>query len=255
MAQIDFERIQSVERTCDLLEVLRELDGATVTEVAETAGIAKSSVYNHLQTLVDNGYVTQDGTTYRIGLKWLDLAGFERDHHVLYRAGRNATARLAERTRQLAALTTHNLGKSVYLYQVRGDDAVNYGSHLGVRMHMHTSAAGKAMLAEMDATDRERVIEEHGLPELTGQTITDRAALNRELSQIREQGYAIDDEERMVGMRGVAAPIISDADGQLLGALAIGGSSVNITDDRLEDGFTTMVREHARIIEISASYS
>ena len=250
-----FTRIQSVERSCRLLEALKELEGATLTELATATGISKSSVYNHLQTLATEGYVTQHGNEYRGGLKWLNLAGHARDRHPLYQVGRAATASLAEETGQVAALTTENGGKSVYLYQQRGQHAVEYGSHLGTRLHMHATAAGKAMLAAMTEQRRDAIIDRHGLPELTAQTITDRGTLDDELARTRERGYAIDDEERIAGMRGIGAAITDESEGGLLGAVAIGGSTIAIRDENFEHTFPELVTTHARTIEISASYS
>lgn len=247
--------IQTVERACDLLEILKELDGATLTEVAEEADISKSSAYNHLHTLLDRGYVEREEDTYQVGLKWLGLAGYARDNHPLYQIGREATMNLAKETGEVAALTTENGGKSVYLYQIQGENAVKYGSHLGTRLPLHATAAGKAMLAHLSSAELHDIIDRHGLAQFTEQTITHRDVLEDELATVREQGYSIDDEERIVGMRGIGAPITDESNGGLLGALAIGGSTVNIQGTKFTEKFPTIVIRHARNIEISATYS
>lgn len=255
MAEAQFSRIRAVERTCDLLEVLKETGGASLTEVARQAGVSKSSAYNHLQTLLERGYVEKEDDTYRVGLKWLDLVGQARDGHRLYQIGRDATISLADQTGEVAALTTENGGKSVYLYQIQGENAVQYGSRLGIRLHMHATAAGKAMLAHMSGAAVDAIIERHGLPRLTQHTITTRRELDEELALIRDRGYSVDDEERIIGMRGIGAPIIDESDEGLLGAIAIGGSTVNIQGERLTDTFPNVVMSHARTIEISATYA
>jgi DNA-binding IclR family transcriptional regulator len=92
---------------------------------------------------------------------------------------------------------------------------------------------GKVMLAWMDPEESKQLIREHGLPRLTDKTITDEAALYKHLEEIRQKGYAIDDEENEKGLRCVAAPIM-DYSGRVIAAISIAGPTTRISTDSLE---------------------
>ncbi len=89
------------------------------------------------------------------------------------------------------------------------------------------------MLAFIPPLRVKQIVREHGLASYTANTITHPAALERELQRIREQGYAIDDGEIMLGLRCVAAPIF-DGKGQVKYALSISGMQGNLEGARLE---------------------
>lgn len=255
MSTSNFDPIQSVIRSGDVIEIIKNLEGATLAEIYREADVSKSTAYHHLRTLESMGYVVENDGVYDLGLKYLDVAGYVRDQLPLYRFGREATESLAERTGELAVLTSENMGKSVYIYQIHGNNSVNYGSHLGTRLDMHASAAGKAMLAQIKPDRLDRFLNDHELFSHTHHTITQEEELRDELTRIRERGIALDDEERILGMRGVAAPIIDERRGDLLGAIAIGGSTITIDDNVFRETYPNIVKAHARSIEIPATYA
>lgn len=66
--------VQAVQRTLDIVKCLCDTGGARVTEIANEVGISKGTVHRHLATLEQNGYAVKDGTEYRLGLRFIDLA-------------------------------------------------------------------------------------------------------------------------------------------------------------------------------------
>jgi IclR family acetate operon transcriptional repressor len=111
---------------------------------------------------------------------------------------------------------------------------------------------GKAILAFLPQQVVTSIVEQHGLPALTPRTITDVAALQRELARIRKQGYAIDDVENEEGIRCVGAPIF-DYRGRPVAALSLSGPAFRLTRERAE-GLSGAVRRAARSVSQQLGY-
>jgi DNA-binding IclR family transcriptional regulator len=117
---------------------------------------------------------------------------------------------------------------------VECSQAVRMHSAIGRRASAHSTAVGKAMLAFMSQKEVENIIEEHGLPVCTPNTITDKEALLRELERVRQQGYAVDDIENEDGIRCVGAPIF-DHQGKPVAALSVSGPAFRLSMERVKE--------------------
>jgi len=92
------------------------------------------------------------------------------------------------------------------------------------------------------------------LPALTENTITDREILFQELDQVAAEGIAYDDQERLDGLRSVAAPI-TDGDGRFLAAVSIAGPTSRVQDDRFQEEFPAKLSDVVKVIELDLTYS
>lgn len=245
--------IESTRNSFSILEELKERESAGVTELARATGISKSTVHNHLSTLRNLGYVKQVDGEYRLGFSLLSFGGSTRKRSELYRHAHDEINDLAEETGETAKVVVEENGRGVYLYQSYGVNAVHTDTYAGMIVYLHSTAVGKAILAHTPVEQIDDIIERHGLPPATEQTITDREALLAELETIRERGVAYDDEERIEGMRCVAAPVLRD--GAILGAISITGPKKRIKDDRFRNQLPDQLLETARIIELSSTYA
>lgn len=247
-------KVKSLETAFRIFEALDSLDQAGVTELAMETGVAKSTVHDHLSTMVESGYVIKKGGKYRLGLKFLNFGGRKRDNMDLYRVARPELRQLAMNTGELVNLVTEERGLGVYLDLKRGEKAVNLDSFLGKREHLHPTAGGKTILAYRPESFVNAVIERHGLPGETENTVTTASELFSELDTIREQGFALDREEQLRGLCCVAAPITDD-EGYALGALSISGPKNRMESDRLKNELADRVTQIANVIEVNLAYS
>lgn len=245
--------IMATERSFRIVELLMERGAAGVTEVARDLDISKSTAHEHLTTLDSMGYVRRDGDGYRVGLAFLTLGGYAQARTDLYRHGYEEVDDIAEETGEKANLVVELDGHGLYLYQRRGTEAVRTDSHLGTSVGLHETAAGKAILSRLGGERVREIASEHGLPASTEHTITDLDDLLAELETIRSSGVAFDDQERMLGIRCVAAPIVRD--GRPLGALSVSGPTKRINGERFRETLPNLVRDTARIIEIASTYA
>jgi len=246
--------VNSSEKTLRILETIHNLQGAGVTEIAERLDMSKATVHHHLSTLEDNEYVVKDGSTYRAGLKLLEMGEHARRQTGVFDIAKSEIDELAEQTGELANLMMEEHGRGVYVYIAAGEQAVHLDTQVGTRQYLHTSALGKSTLAHMSPEKFEQVIERHGLPAQTPNTVTDKEVLQSELDEIRERGVAFDGEERAEGIRCVAAPITDNSD-ELIGAVSVSGPSTRMKEDRFRNEIPEMVQDTATVIGINVSYS
>lgn len=254
MAKSATNTVNAVRTTFRILETLEERDGARVTEVANALDLPKSTIHNHLQTLLDEEYIVKDpdDQRYRIALRHLKF-GEQARNQTVFQVAKPEVRRLASDTGEHAnfAMTEHGYG--VYVFKETGEKAVKLDSYPGKRVFMHTTAFGKAMLAHFPEGRVEEILDRHGLPERTEHTITNRETLFEELAEIRSQGYAVDNEERLLGMRCVAAPILA-SDDAILGAISVSGPKSRITDEYITEELVDSVVGAANVIEINTTY-
>jgi DNA-binding IclR family transcriptional regulator len=250
---VEDPHVRAVDRSHRIVQVLQELSGGTVTEVATRVDLPKSTVYNHLQTLHANDYVTRDDEEYRLGFRFLEHGGYTRDRTDVFEVAKPELRKLAAETGELANLAVEEHGWAVYLYRVPGDQAVALDSYVGKRRHLHSTAFGKAMLAYMPDDEVEEILDAHGLSARTDRTISDREELFAELETIRERGYAYDDEESLEGLRCVAAPILTRRD-EVLGAVSVSGPIGRLSGSRFETEFPELLCDTTNVIEINVTY-
>lgn len=254
MGNSSANRISAVETTFAILDALVDLRGAGVTELAEAVDISKSAVYKHLATLEERGFVVQtENNTYQVGIYPLTYGGYARNQLFPFQRIQTAVRELATKTDELVLFSTLTDTVSMPLYHARGEHAVTTDSYPGARLPVHCTASGKAILAAMGER-AEPVLSEADLSRQTQNTIIDRAELEEQLTQVRERGYSLEDEERIDGMRGIGAPITDETTGDVLGALALTGPTHRIKDEQFEDTLPELLANRAREIEINITY-
>lgn len=246
--------VGAIRTTLRILEELQERDEAGVTELSDSLDLPKSTVHSHLNTLQEQEYVVNDGEVYALGLQFLKLGEHSRDRIDLFEFAREEADALAERTGEVTNIATWEYGQGVYLYRAQGNQAVQLDTYAGMRFYLHCTALGKAILANLPEEDVNDIITHRGLPERTDATITSRDALYDELTSVRERGYAYDLEERLPGLRCVAAPI-TRTEGYPLGAISVAGPTNRMKDDRFETEIPEMLLNAANVIELNVQHS
>jgi DNA-binding IclR family transcriptional regulator len=248
--------IGATERSFDIVERLAETpEGAEISALAAEMDAAKSTVYNHLQTLRELGYVVKRGDRYALGLQFLTLGDRARRRYPLYHYAKRETDSLVEAVGERAQVMVEENARGVYIYQTKADGAVQTDSHTGTVVSLHATAVGKAYLAFLPEAERDRVLGASALAAETPNTVTDRERLLADLQTVRERGYAVNDEEKTMGMRAVGAPIRSDDDGTVLGAISVSGPTTRMDGEWFREEVPEMVRQAAQVIGIRVTYS
>lgn len=240
--------VNAVFRAFDIVEELNERRTAGVTEIAESVDLPPSTVYNHLQTLVEREYVAKDGAQYRLGKRFVHLGDSIKHRQELFRIGKPSITRLASETNATANLVVEEYGRGFYLMSETGPDGLRNYSHIRRREYLHSTAAGKSILIQLPDDRVTEILEIHGLPGLTDETITDREEFDDHLADAAQRGYTCNNEENKVGIRAVGAPI-EHSNGSP-GAVSISGPVNRVSEDMLHDELAAAVRNTAKSISI-----
>ncbi|MBZ6495273.1 IclR family transcriptional regulator [Natrinema longum] len=241
--------VATTRKTFALLEALKDEEGLTIAELTQRTGLPKSTVYRHLQTLTDLGYVIERDGNYYVGFRFVELGEQARSRRVGYTAAKRAVFELGQETDERAVFIVEEDDEAVYVHR--------YGSltntMIGHRRPLHSMASGKVILAEWDDASVTRYVDDVGLEAITSNTITDPDELFDELERIRERGYAVNNQEHMDGLRGVAVPVYTPDD-EFLGSLAVFGPTSRFTDEYVHDDLPTRLRDKAGEIRVTLAY-
>jgi DNA-binding IclR family transcriptional regulator len=215
----------SVERALAVLEaVAQRAEGMSNSDISHRLKIPKSSASYILRVLEHGGYLRRgrDDGRYHIGLAVVSLS-----HRALATLDiREIALPVLRQLVESSGFTAHcailDNGRAVYVEKVEAPGFVKMDTWLGRRMDVHSTSVGKALVAHLPDAEIQALVADRNMNRYTPQTITTLPKLLRELEKVREQGYAIDDEENNLGVRCVAAPVFN-RDGRVEASVAVSG--------------------------------
>jgi DNA-binding IclR family transcriptional regulator len=214
---------QSLERGLDILETV-EAEGADigVREIARRLSLSPTIVQRMVSSLARRGYVEQNSETarYRLGYRALALgANGERGPDYIV-AARRELERLAHDHRLNGFVSVLHGGRAVYLLAIQAEGPVAIKVAPGSEMPLHSTSAGKVLLASVDDGAARKLLGSGKLAAITPHTVTDPAVLVASLGKVRRQGYATVNEENIRGVLSIGAPI-RDRTGAVVAALSV----------------------------------
>jgi DNA-binding IclR family transcriptional regulator len=215
--------VKSADRTLDIFELLAaEPAGLTVSEISQKLGLARSSTHGLVRTLHTRGYLMQNGgRRFHLGARLIQLGLNVVDRLELRAAARGPLERLVAATHDTALLVVPDRGDLLYVDKVLSDARdVRTDPRVTSRRPLQCSSLGKALLAALDDGAVEEIIETIGLERATKYSITDRGALMQDLAQTRTRGYSVDEQEALLGVWCVGAPL-RDHNGRSIAAISL----------------------------------
>lgn len=216
--------VQVLDRALDMLELLAGANGLTLSEIADQTGQPPSTVHRILGTLERRGMAESDRATqaWHVGPACFGLgAAFTRRADIVDRA-RPILHKLMEDTGETANLGVLYGDTVLFVSQVETREPVRACLAPGSRVPLHASGIGKALLAFGDDQALQTLLDGPAMTSFTPQTLITADALREDLQRTRHRGFAVDNEERAIGMRCVAAPVIDHA-GQPIAGISISG--------------------------------
>ena len=226
--------IKSLDRALYVFKHLSLGYSKPLTELAEETDQSPATVYRILITLQGQGLVEfdPDAQVWHIGPQAFVIGSrFLRRTSLVERA-RPIMRKLMESTGETANLGIEKEGKVLFLNQVETHESIRAFFPPGTLSDMHSSGIGKALLAHMDDDRRHRIIKTMTLESYTKFTITDADALNQDLDDIQNRGYSIDNEERNLGMRCIAAPVF-DFNREVIAGISVSGPTSRVGAENL----------------------
>ena len=238
-------RVQSIERAFAVLSALAE-GPIGVTEVAERAGLPKSTAARLLASLVREGAVEQEagGTRYRLGARMVSLAAGVLPTRSLVTIAHPILVDLASNVGEAAGLSVADGASVHYIDQVDTAHQVQVRDWTGTRAPMHAVSSGQVFLAHMNDAAIERYLAQPRVA-FTSRTLTDSGALRDRLRRVQLDGYAWVREEYAEGLNSVAAPVAGE-DGEIVAAVHLHGPSYRFPADGADAEIAGHVVEAAR---------
>ncbi|EKS36702.1 MAG: IclR family acetate operon transcriptional repressor [Afipia broomeae] len=227
--------VQSVDRALTLIETLAEDDeGYRLTDLAVRTGLSTSTVHRLLTTLEKRRFVQFDRSEakWHIGVRSFSVGStFARRRNFVAHA-MPYLRKLRDLTRETANLAVVDDETIIVLTRVESREIMRSLTKVGGRVAMVASGVGKAVLATYSDEDVSAIIHRQGMPRLTEKSIVRPGELFKALQIIRQQGYAVDDEEARIGLRCVAAVVYNDCS-EPLATISVSGMTSRFTDERL----------------------
>lgn len=253
VSENDGRQVKTTETVFRIIEFLQEHDGARITEIAEGLDVAKSTAHRHLAALREREYVRKDGDVYRLGFRFLHLGIHTRNRRQAYKLVKEKVRYLAEETDERAQFIVEEHGKGVFIFRETGQSAVETNTEIGKPIPLHTSASGKAILANIPPSQADDIIDTQGLPPMTDHSITNEDELRAELADIREQGYSVNNQESLSGLRAMGVPI-EDKNGQILGAVSVSGPIKRMKGEWFQQDLPDLLQGTANELELNIAY-
>lgn len=240
--------VQATETSLTIIETLKRERSTSIADLSRMLPVSKSTIHNHVKTLEQRGYLVKEGDQqYRLGLAFFDIGEHARDNVHIYHAAVPVIDELVRKTGMKAQVMVEEQGEGYYVYSNQGNNAIK--TRIGRKVRLHCTSAGKAVLAHLPDERVESILDEFDLDRRTTNTITDRDELMEELEEVREQGFAFNDEERLKGLRAVGAPIL-DEEGAVLGAVSVSGPTTRMNNAQFHEEMPEKVQHSANVILI-----
>jgi len=224
----------AVVRAIRLLDLIVAEGPLRFAQLEERSALPKATLHRLLNDLSDERLVNFDerASSWSAGYRILEMANriwTRSDIRVLARDQLLALNALSGETVQVSVLAdTH----TVVIDHVESGRSVRHSSGIGSRAPLYCTGSGKVLLAWCDTRQRDEILGRTSFARRTPNTITARAALERELADVSKRGYAIDAEEHFIGTCCIAAPVV-DASGQAIAGLSITAPTFRTSADEL----------------------
>lgn len=226
----------ALEKALDVLDAVGgSSEGLSQSDLATQLQLPRTTVYRLLATLVARGLVRRDPLrkVYCLGFKCFEMARKAYARPDLVSAAAIELRALRDITGETSYLATLDGREVISLERCDGAHSKRSAAVLGQRKPVYCTSQGKAILSAMSDVERDSLVRDITLHELTPLTITDRRKLQAEIRITKARGYAIDDEEIVLGVRCVGAPVV-DSSGAVRGAISVAGPAWRLTRARLE---------------------
>jgi IclR family acetate operon transcriptional repressor len=228
------ESIRAVDRALDILLCFsRQTPELTMTQIAELVGMHKSTVHRFLGTLEKKRFVDRDPTTgiYRPGIRLLQVAYLSLELNDLRRIAAPFLRKLGDRSLETVDLAVMDDTEVIYIDVIESPQRVKLAAAIGMRLPSFCTASGKAILAYMPEESIRRILS-GGMQRYTECTLASPEALFEYLRCVREQGFALSEQEYEEGINAIGAPIL-DHNNLPIGSVAVAGPAYRLTRARM----------------------
>lgn len=247
--------VQSIERALDiLLTFSKEEPELGLVDICKKVNLTKGTVYRLVYTLVSRGFLSQNDSNskYTLGPKVFEIGSIALSQLEIRKVAYSSIEELRNTTGETVHLVVQYNDEVVYLEKVDSPRSISMRSWIGQRMPMYCTAVGKTILASLSEEEVYSICGSGKMKRITPNTITSYENLIIELQKVKEQGYAIDDEENEEGLRCIAAPVKNNK-GKVIAAISVSAPLMRM-DDNLVALTAQLVKKAAEEISYKMGY-
>jgi DNA-binding IclR family transcriptional regulator len=237
--------IGSLAKGLNILELLSDNETLTVTQVGKLMNINRASSHRFLSTLRELGYAEKDeNSRYKLTSKLIEIGMKVLDRFEVRNIVHPFLQELSSKFNETINLGYFNGKEILTIDKIDSTEILRMDAGIGGREPAYCTSIGKAILAFLPDKQLEEYFKAIELTPLTPNTVTSKEKLKKELMHIKENGYAVDDEELCIGLRCVGAPVF-DHRSHAKYALSIAGPAIRFGSKRVDE----MQRELRTICE------
>ena len=227
--------VQSLDRGLKILEILSENEDMSISELAVELHVDKSTISRMVETLRyhDMVQISKSTKKYRLGLRVLHLATALEKNLNIIDVAKPIIRKVSDDLGQSVHLCAFNNTMTYVIDQVVRNSTFSLSATIGMIEPMHASSVGKCIMAYRREDVLEKALANYNYEKYTEKTILNKEDFFDELSKIRKQGYAIDNEEITEGVRCVAVPIFGMGN-QVKYSIGISGSVILMTEEKMK---------------------
>jgi DNA-binding IclR family transcriptional regulator len=218
-----------------ILDLIAREPGLGFAEIRDRLGLPNSSCHHLIATLCQLGALqVRADRGYVLGLRLFELGANAANQRQLHDLALPMLKKLAQDVQLTCHLGVMEGAEAVYLLKVEGSREIRVNTWVGKRLSLHSSSLGKVLLAGLPEGELGGILEQIGWERKTPHSIVDPDAFRSHLQAVRERGWAIDDEEDLINIRCVAAPV-RDMQGHVVAAISAVGTVLDISQDRFDE--------------------
>ena len=250
MTERSTEPVRSIAKACTLLDLLTEAKRPlSLGELTQSSGWAKSTVYGLLSSMRSCGLVEQepDSGRYSLGVRLFEYGSAVNSTRSIIALSKEPMDRLVQATGESASLSMLDRGEALVLAHAEADSGFHIVSETGAHLPAFCTAQGKALLSPLSDASVKRIFEAQ-FQQFTPHTVSSTDALLSELQSVREKGFAIENGEFKIGIRGVAAPI-RDHSGTIRYSIGLIGMFRRIDSDEFRAATAEVLKTAAVLSE------
>jgi len=246
--------IPNLRNACRVLKLLSDKnEPASIRFVCTSLDLPRTSALRILSTLTNEGFCRKAFDRYTLGPALIPIGVSAKNVLDIIRLSKPYLKKITEKTGESCHLAIPSDDRSLVA-------EVNFSQHplsstrgAGTLVDLHSSSTGKCFLSFLHHDHLERVINLGQLDAKTKNTITSMQGLRDEIHKVREQGFAMDEQEFFEGVRCIAVPVF-DADGICVAAIGVTASTIRFTKSRIPD-FSKIVRQEADNLSAQLGFS
>ncbi|HHZ02938.1 MAG TPA: IclR family transcriptional regulator [Tissierellia bacterium] len=245
--------VQAIDRAVAIIECFRGKKELKLSEISERLDLNKSTVHGILTTLKHHGFISQDKNTqrYRLGIRFIEFGDIVMNSLNIRSAALPVIKEVCSKIEETVHIAMLDGSDVVWIEKQECNRSIKTSTTIGAKLPAYTTADGRIILCYQDLDKIDNYLPEE-IPKYTPNTITDKCEFVKRLKEMKEQGFAIDNEEVVEGIKCVAAPIF-DYNGDAKFSISTTGPAFRMTEEKICQ-LIPIIKEAAKEISYSIGY-